>query len=413
MNKGTILRLALIILLIQSGIVLAKYSGGDGSESNPWQISSKADLLAMGDNVEDYNDCFIMTNDINMAGDVYETAIIANNPNDVFPVFEGEAFKGVFEGSHFKIIDLTIDGGGFLGLFGFIDKAGRIRNLGLENCMVTGDIMAVGSLAGDNSGIISNCYSLFNVNSTSVDCVGGLVGQNSGIILNCYSEGTVSNYGSVGGITGCNGGSIIDTYSAGQVTSIFSIAGGLVGGNGGNISTCYSTSVVYGNDRVGGLVGTNGSSIVNCYSTGEVIGGEYVGGLAGENTGNINNCYSIGLVNGNGDENVGGLIGGLWYGNISNSFRSIETQFYITKSVGYNYQGTITNISALTTAQMQRKSTYTAAPANWDFINIWGIGENQTYPYLRQYSVSDINQDKKVDYLDLNLLAENWLRDDK
>jgi hypothetical protein len=45
----------------------------------------------------------------------------------------------------------------------------------------------------------------------------------------------------------------------------------------------------------------------------------------------------------------------------------------------------------------------------WDFINIWGIGENQTYPYLRKYSAADINEDESVDFGDLAILADNWL----
>jgi hypothetical protein len=56
---------------------------------------------------------------------------------------------------------------------------------------------------------------------------------------------------------------------------------------------------------------------------------------------------------------------------------------------------------------MKQQSTF----ENWDFINVWGIGENQTYPYLRKYLAADINQDKTVSFPDLAILAENWLAD--
>jgi hypothetical protein len=58
---------------------------------------------------------------------------------------------------------------------------------------------------------------------------------------------------------------------------------------------------------------------------------------------------------------------------------------------------------------MQTAGTF--LEAGWDFVNVWGIGENQTYPYLRRYSAADINQDASVNFLDLALLAENWLTD--
>jgi hypothetical protein len=56
---------------------------------------------------------------------------------------------------------------------------------------------------------------------------------------------------------------------------------------------------------------------------------------------------------------------------------------------------------------MQTRSTFT--DADWDFVEIWGIGENQTYPYLRFAPAGDFNYDKKVDLFDLAILASHWL----
>ncbi len=47
--------------------------------------------------------------------------------------------------------------------------------------------------------------------------------------------------------------------------------------------------------------------------------------------------------------------------------------------------------------------------ADWDFEDVWRIGEGQTYPYLRKYIAADINEDKAVDLLDLQKVAANWL----
>jgi len=59
------------------------------------------------------------------------------------------------------------------------------------------------------------------------------------------------------------------------------------------------------------------------------------------------------------------------------------------------------------TAEMRMAKTF--FDAEWDFVNVWSIGQNQTYPYLRKYSAADINEDGSVNFLDLAALAENWL----
>jgi len=57
---------------------------------------------------------------------------------------------------------------------------------------------------------------------------------------------------------------------------------------------------------------------------------------------------------------------------------------------------------------MKTESTFT--DANWDFIEIWDIGENQTYPFLRVYPAGDINHDDIVNFHDLAILADHWLQ---
>ena len=88
------------------------------------------------------------------------------------------------------------------------------------------------------------------------------------------------------------------------------------------------------------------------------------------------------LTGGDGSDNLGGLCG------VNN--------------------GTITNCYAtgsVTTSQLQQQSTFT----DWDFIHIWAIGENQTYPYLRKYSAADVNQDGSVNLIDLGIMSGQWM----
>ena len=61
-----------------------------------------------------------------------------------------------------------------------------------------------------------------------------------------------------------------------------------------------------------------------------------------------------------------------------------------------------------TTAEMQTESTFT--DAGWDFIEIWDIGENQTYPFLRTHLAGDINHDDIVNFYDLAIIAGHWLQ---
>ena len=180
------------------------------------------------------------------------------------------------------------------------------------------------------------------------------------------------------------------------------LVGGLVGWNWGTISNCYSTGSVAGggfHSAVGGLVAENSydGTISNCYSSASVTGGGYyfcVGGLVGGNIGDVNQCYSAGSVTGTGS--VGGLVGSN-DGTISNSFWDIETSDCNTSGGG----------TPKTTEEMKTQSTF--ADAAWDFIEVWDIGESQTYPFLRTYMAGDINHDGLVDFRDITHLAADWL----
>jgi phage recombination protein Bet len=58
-------------------------------------------------------------------------------------------------------------------------------------------------------------------------------------------------------------------------------------------------------------------------------------------------------------------------------------------------------------AEMMEEATFTG----WDFVEVWGIGENQTYPYLRKYVAGDLNHDGIVDWRDFAIFALHWLEE--
>jgi len=438
MKAGTTFILSLTaIITLAAGSAFGKYSGGTGEPNDPYQISDVNDLLVLAADANDYVKFFILTADVNMEGQVFTTAIIAAGG--------GTAFTGTFDGNGHTIANLTIDTAGadncYLGLFGYIGSGGYVKNLGVEGVNITGGYSSqyLGGLVGyNNYGNITDCYATGSVTGGYGSWhLGGLVGQNNGgNIIDCYATGSVSggyNSGGSGGLVGDNyqggsisncyatgvvsgrdylgglvggacGGSISNCYATGSVSGTGGCLGGLVGYNyqGGSISNCYATGVVSGHDDyLGGLVGYNdggSSSISNCYSTGTVSGGGggWVGGLVGRNNGSITNCYSTGAVSASQD--VGGLLGGN-YGSVISSFWDTQTSGQPTSAGG----------TGLTTAEMKTLLTFTSA--GWNFVEIWGIGENQTYPYLRTEPAGDLNHDKKVDFEDFAILASHWLEE--
>ena len=346
---------------------------GDGSEGNPFLIEDIVDFAVFADSA---NASIYWTSGVHtrLACDVdldpalpgreaYTTAVVAPD-TDTFAGFQGTAFGGVFDGAGRRITNLVIDTGGadndYLGLFGFIDLGGQVKNFGIKDSSVTGG---------------TSSYSL-----------GGLCGESSGTIINCYATGSVSGRGFLGGLCGRNEGGMIDhCYAVGSVTGDDSV-GGLCGWNVvGTISQSYAAGSVAGVESaysVGGLCGQdNAGMISNCYATSSVIGGDrshYLGGLCGFTShGTISNCYATGTTAGGvGSEYLGGLCGYSHEGTIGGCFWDIETSEIPTSAGG----------TGLTTAQMQRMSTF--VNAGWDFIDettngtedIWSICEDTSYP---------------------------------
>jgi hypothetical protein len=415
------------------------YTGGAGTVLSPYQIADSDDLLQLADTPADYSKYFILTADIDLHGQVFNTAIIAKDTNSGAEGFQGTAFTGVFDGDGHRILNFTISGGSnyYLGLFGQIGLS-VVKDLGLENCAViySTDSKFVGGLAGVNyEASISHCYmagdvggdadtiyigGLIGLNfkgvvdscdasgsaggNLNVGYTGGLVGFNSGygVITNCHTTGIVSGDFEVGGLCGENAGIISQCYAAGDVigpNNSFYL-GGLCGSNYGTIQSCYATGAVSGGDdslTLGGLCGENLSveTIIDCYATGSVTGGDYsskLGGLCGENfNGVISNCYSTGVVaSGISSVLLGGLCGYHSDSVIDNSFWDTQAS---TMDTGYNldedFPGTIMNVFGLTTDPMRMQGTFTGY--GWDFTNetangtedIWQMcGDGVDYPKL-------------------------------
>jgi hypothetical protein len=89
-----------------------KYSGGTGEPNDPYQIATAADLIALGEEPNDYDKHFLLTTDIDLdpnlpGGRVFDKAVIA-------PTWE-TPFTGVFDGKGHTISRPAIQGAGLSG----------------------------------------------------------------------------------------------------------------------------------------------------------------------------------------------------------------------------------------------------------------------------------------------------------
>jgi thioredoxin len=232
----------------------AEYGGGTGEPSDPYLIYSAEQMDEIGLNEEDWDKHFKLMSNIDLSGFYYETALIARDTDTAQNNFRGTPFTGTFDGNGHTISHLTIEGGGFLGLFGRLESGAEVRNLGVVdvNVICSGD-HAGGLVADNNNCLVTNCYSTGTV--TGRWRVGGLVGYSRGEVSHCYSTCTVRGYGDVGGLVGSiHWGSVAYSYSIGSV-SADSYVGGFLGETVGEVIACFWDVETSGLSNMCGSVG--------------------------------------------------------------------------------------------------------------------------------------------------------------
>ena len=193
----------------------------------------------------------------------------------------GNSYTGTFDGGGHTITGLTVTTNDqFVGLFGYLNSAGTVKNVVMEGIQITSNHM--------------------------FGCTGGVVGYSWGTIENCSVSGSVSGTVSVGGVVGTQWvGSITGCSSSATVKGTVDV-GGVAGQTdfGATLTACYATgNVTIEIDPIkdiagGGLVGLNGEcSLLACYaignvtSTGSGTGKVDIGGFLGENNSFVTACY--------------------------------------------------------------------------------------------------------------------------
>ena len=302
-NKGQRNRLFTMLLLVMA--ILMPYEGawaatnvttsrpvqGDGSSSNPFQISNAKELAWFRDWVNGtytvsgsesatthLNACAKLTADIDLKDFCY-AADASQNLEELSWVPIGKNiernYKGTFDGNNKTITNLYINATQkFMGLFGCTDQS-TIKNLTFEYANVTNTQDIIGILVG-----YANTSTLQNIKISETcqirgNYTGGIAGILDGNAYNCVNYATVQGKEKVGGLFGSyqkTGNSITACANYGNVTATSQRVGGLVGDfSGGTIQDCANYGNVKGANSVAGMAGfVDNGKIQNVFSYGNI-----------------------------------------------------------------------------------------------------------------------------------------------
>ena len=165
-------------------------------------------------------------------------------------------FNGTFDGGNKTISNLNVNGGAYVGLFGYADNA-TIKNVKINNANVKGT-NCVGVIAGDvySTSLIDNCHVSGSIKVEGQTNVGGIVGKyytkvtNSSVI----GDGVATSY--------VKGVHYAADYEGDNI-------GGIMG-HGGENNTFTNNTVknitISGTRKVGGIVGVTdqNTDVTNC-----------------------------------------------------------------------------------------------------------------------------------------------------
>lgn len=289
------------------------FAGGDGTELDPYQITTCQQLQDINENLDAY---YVLNNSIDcvgteswngnedewvdgvIAGELIpdEYTIVENNGyfgfepigQDSANAYSGPGFTGSFDGQGYTISNLWI----FrklepnVGLFGYATNA-TIKDVTLSNARIVGQ-----------------------------QNTGGFIGYGSVLSL----EDLVNNNGMVRAYLSYRGGGIVGWLENSPSVTRLTVTEGNVHGSG---------------NVIGGLIGLiDNSTVTYSESSADIDGGEYIGGAFGQlNTSTVTDVTASGNVvsNSNEDEYLPGIS---------------KSGYYTGGFAGYIAQSTITNGNA-------------------------------------------------------------------
>ncbi|MDR0926433.1 MAG: T9SS type A sorting domain-containing protein [Ignavibacteria bacterium] len=354
--------LIVAILFATTLTASAQFSGGSGTQADPYQIVSKADMEALADSVNGGNSnldtaYFTLMNTI--ADSI--TAIIGN---------AAHPFRGHFNGNgkslHLRINDTVVNG--FGALFGYVSDSCSIKNLTVDG-LVSGQYSVAGIVGSAYQSEITNCKNYATITSFFGKAAGIACEMAGTSVDSCLNNGAIFAKTDAGGVVATamdckidfckNGGNVFSNGDA-DTARVGGIVGYLVDKDmvnaGGHISKCTNIGFIRSaldDDAtllyrfVGGIVGY--LSLSNNYS----FGSEF--SQNSTQLGNFSCCANNGFVaisdiyiNGN-ELYLGGLIGYVESGKVGNSISTNKVSYTVNgiESDTISYIGGIAGNSSI------------------------------------------------------------------
>lgn len=328
------------------------FSGGDGTEGNPWLISTPQELASLSQytgeaGVDKYfslaNDITFSDADFSVAGDFFNEGKLWE---PIGPT-ENAPFKGNLDGRYFTINGLKLNrvSDSFAGLFGVIEE-NTICNLTVNYASPVTSSWRSAGVAGIAKGSTASNISInANISIKTIayggENAGGIFGSTTGDIRveNCQVTGSIKGdnpmRGVLGGIIGHTSDFVEISYCdvGAEISNIYS-AGGIIGKDnaGSRITGCRFNGNMFGNYYFGGMIGdasyvrddytTFSNTFQNCSVDADIsanapdnYGSSFVGGLVGYSVGRyltFNDCNYAGSLLAtapNGEACIGGMIG--------------------------------------------------------------------------------------------------------
>lgn len=382
---------------------------GKGTEADPYQISTAADLTQvyrkgyyklMNDiDLTDYINQFSPiegwqsigrdgSETVHFDGDGHRiTGLWCNSTRDNTGLFSSFANGTIKNLTVVTLNGKQVKGGANTGIL-----IGKMMNGTIENCRVFGTVAdgtPVGGLVGlFDGGTITKSQASVSITTTGENSyVGGLVGEiTGGEIDQCLTTGEITGQGN-------------ESY-----------VGGLVGKNSAAITNCYSTAVISSSYNAAGLVAYNYGLVDKCYAMGDLFSNNYAAGVIGYNDGEnaiVRNSAAmnnkIDVVYESQQVQQGGGYGQRIIGGIKNNAPAPEMNNYALKTMQVSVNDVtqkvyddIMNGVAKTSDELMSTTTY--AGIGWDFTAIWMINEGSSYPYFdweeQNALISSISFDK-------------------
>lgn len=327
---------------------LFRFAGGDGTENNPYKISTAKQLDAIRN---DLDACYELVNDIDLS--------TLNNGKWMPIGTEENAFKGKLNGNGFTIRNIKSIASPtreVYAMFNYVYRA-EFEDLSIINddgitiyCGRTGyEHTKIAVFIGYGIADITRCYVKADLVGMGYGAEVGLIGANiGGTMKECYTEGRIR-------------GDIAGTYPK------YVFVGGIAGVTSAYIENCYSNAIVE-------VSAGSGASTP----------GVRVGGIVGQYSGgdnSIKNTYFSGVVQQlsrpSANKDIKGGIVGLWDSG------KIESSYYDSERANLEQN----DKNARTTDELKQFSTY----QSWDFDNVWCRNYfNDGYPFLKNNAIDNI-----------------------